>query len=104
VAVGKNVNAAVAAYITTQARIKLYEYLRKLEEPVFYCDTDSVIYIQNVDDAPKVQTGDYLGDLTVELQEFGSGSFIKEFVSGARKTMYLWSFALLQGNVHLHVK
>jgi hypothetical protein len=27
---GKNVNVAVAAYVTTQARLKLYEYLREL--------------------------------------------------------------------------
>jgi len=28
-----------------------------------------------------VTTGDYLGDLTDELEEFGSGSFIDQFVS-----------------------
>jgi hypothetical protein len=48
---------------------------------VLYCDTDSVIYIQNVDEAPNVETGDYLGDLTDELEECGSGSYIEEFVS-----------------------
>ena len=30
VATGKNVNVAVAAYVTTQARLKQYEYLREL--------------------------------------------------------------------------
>jgi hypothetical protein len=54
VAAGKNVNLAVAAYITTQARLKLYEYLRELGESVQHSDTDSVIYIQKLDDAPKV--------------------------------------------------
>jgi hypothetical protein len=34
VAAGKNVNLAVAAYITTHARLKLYEYLSKLGESV----------------------------------------------------------------------
>jgi hypothetical protein len=29
VAAGKNVNVAVAAYVTTQSRLKLYEYLSK---------------------------------------------------------------------------
>ena len=67
---------AVAAYLTTQARLKLYEYLRELGVSVLYCDTDSVIYIQNVEEVPKVHTGDYLGDRTDELEEFGSGSFI----------------------------
>ena len=82
VATGKNVNVAVAAYVTTQARLRLYEYLRELGESVLYCDIDSVIFIQNVDETPKVHTGDYLGDLTYELEEFGSGSYIEEFISG----------------------
>jgi hypothetical protein len=104
VAAGKNVNVAVAAYVTTQARLKLYEYLRELGESALYCDTDSVIYIQKVDEAPKVETGDYLGDLTDELEEFGSGCYIEEFLSGGPTTMDLLSFALPQRNVHLNVK
>jgi len=52
---------------------------------VLYCDTDSVIYIQNVDEPSKVETGYYLGDLTDELEKFGSGSYIEEFVSGGPK-------------------
>jgi hypothetical protein len=85
VTAGKNVNVAVAAYVTTQARLKLYEYLSKLGDSVLYCDTDSVIYIQNVGEPLKVETGYYLGDLTDELEEFGSGSYIEEFVSGGPK-------------------
>ena len=38
VATGRKVNVAVAAYVTTQARLKLYEYLRELGESVLYCD------------------------------------------------------------------
>jgi hypothetical protein len=52
---------------------------------VLYCDTDAVIYIQKLDEAPKVETRDFLGDLTDELEEFGSGSYIEEFVSGGPK-------------------
>ena len=55
IAVGKNVNVAVAAYVTTQARLKLYEYLSKLRESVLYCDTDSVIFIKKGNDPPKFQ-------------------------------------------------
>jgi hypothetical protein len=62
VAAGKHVNVATAAYVRTQARLKLYEYLRELES-VLYCLTHSVIYIQKVNESPKVETGDYLGDL-----------------------------------------
>jgi len=78
VVAGKNVNVAVAVYVTTQARLKLqvYKYKKELGESVFYCDTDSVIYIQKGDETPKVKTGDYLGNLTDELEEFGSGSYI----------------------------
>jgi len=47
IAAGKNVNLAVAAYVTTQARLKLYEYLSELGESVLYCDTDSVILFKN---------------------------------------------------------
>ena len=35
----KNVNVAVAAYVTNQARLKLYEYLRVLGEFLLYCNT-----------------------------------------------------------------
>jgi hypothetical protein len=46
VAAGEYVNVAVAAYVTTQACIKLYEYPRELGESVLYCDTDSLIFMQ----------------------------------------------------------
>jgi hypothetical protein len=46
VAAGKNVNVVFAFYVTTQARLKLYEYLSKLGKSVLYCDIDSVIYIK----------------------------------------------------------
>ena len=42
VAAGKNVNVAVAAYVTTQARLKLYEYLSKLGQSMLHSDTDTV--------------------------------------------------------------
>ena len=38
-----------------------------------------------MDEPPKVETGYYLGDLTDELEVFGSGSYIQEFVSGGPK-------------------
>jgi len=46
IAVGKNINVAVGAYGTTQARLKLHKYLSKLGVSVLYCDTDTVIFIQ----------------------------------------------------------
>jgi hypothetical protein len=82
---GKNVNVPIGAYVTTQARLKLYEYLNRLGQSVLYCDTDSVVYVQKTPEPPKVAIGDYLGDLTDELEEYGSGSYIDEFVSGGPK-------------------
>ena len=46
---------AVAAYVTTQSRLKLYEYLIKLGKSVLYCHTYSVIYIQNVDETQNLK-------------------------------------------------
>jgi hypothetical protein len=89
---GKNVNVAVAAYVTTQARLKLYEYLSELGEYVLYCDTDSVIYIPKVGDTQKVKKGNYLGDLTDEFEQFGAGSYVEEFVSGDPKNYALSVF------------
>jgi hypothetical protein len=40
---GKNINVAIAAYVTTGARLKLYSHLESLGEAVLYCDTDSVL-------------------------------------------------------------
>jgi hypothetical protein len=77
-------NVIVAAYTTAMARIKLYSYLEKLGERVLYFDTDSVIYISRPGDS-EVPSGDYLGDMTNELAEFGENSFINEFVSGGPK-------------------
>ena len=36
-------NVIVAAFVTAQARLKLYGILEKLNEPVLYFDTDSII-------------------------------------------------------------
>jgi hypothetical protein len=82
---GKNVNVAVAAYVTTQARLKLYEYLNRVGQTVLYCDISSVVYVQKTAEPPKVAIGDYLGDLTDELEEYGSGSYIDDFVSSGPK-------------------
>jgi len=69
IVVGKNVNVAVAAYVTTQARLKLNKCLGKLEQSVLYCDTNSIIFIHKVDDDLRFKTWDYVGDLTDGLEE-----------------------------------
>ena len=84
---------AVAAYVTTQARLKPYEYLSELGESVLCCDTDSFIFIQYVGEPQNVRKVDYLGHLTDEMEEFRSGPFIQEFVLGLQEI--LLSVALL---------
>ena len=42
----------------------------------------TVIYVQKEGEPPKVTIGDYLGDLTDELEESDSGCSIDEFFSG----------------------
>ncbi|XP_018574533.1 uncharacterized protein LOC108913463 [Anoplophora glabripennis] len=61
------VNGVIAAYVTTQARLKLYSYLEQLGDRVLYYDTDSVIYVAK-DGEYDVPTGEFLGDMTDELE------------------------------------
>jgi hypothetical protein len=91
-------NSVIAAYTTAQARLKLYSYIEQLERRVLYFDTgkflgctlciyiriilDSVIYLTRPDDQYNPSIGDFLGELTDELSEYGVGSYIDEFVSG----------------------
>ena len=42
-------NVVVAAFVTAQARLKLYGVLEKLNERVLYFDTDSIIYVHKPD-------------------------------------------------------
>lgn len=55
-----------------------------LGERVIYFDTDSIIFV-DIPGMPTPTTGDYLGDLTDESEEYGKGSFIDCFVSGGPK-------------------
>ena len=73
-------NIFIASFTTAWARLKLYEALDVLQERVLYYDTDSVIYRWKPGQ-PSIPTGDYLGQMTDELQ----GDFITEFLSGGAK-------------------
>ncbi|KAJ8972049.1 hypothetical protein NQ317_001519 [Molorchus minor] len=78
------VNVVIAAYVTTQARLKLYCYLERLSNRVLYYDTDSVIYVSKKG-SYEPETGDFIGDMTNELEVYGKDSYISEFVSGGPK-------------------
>ena len=73
-------NIFIAAFTTCHARLKLYSYLDRLQQQVLYYDTDSVIY-RCLPDQPRIPTGDFLGDMTDELD----GNHIVEFVLGGAK-------------------
>lgn len=70
----------IAAFTTCHARLKLYSYSDMLQKQVLYYDTDSVIY-RCLPEQPRIPTGDFLGDMTDELE----GDSIVEFVSGGAK-------------------
>ena len=75
-----NTNVVLAAYTTTQARLKLYTLLEGLQERVLYMDTDSVIYIHD-EEKWNPPLGPYLG----ELKDETCGVNIQRFVSGGAK-------------------
>ena len=73
-------NVVIAAFTTAYARLKLYDLLDQLQKQVLYYDTDSVIYVHEPG-KPDPPLGDYLGDLTDELD----GDYITEFMAGGPK-------------------
>ena len=75
------VNIVIAAFTTAYARLKLYDLLDLLQERVLYYDTDSVIDVHEPG-KPDPPLGDYLGDLTDELDP---GDYITTFISGGPK-------------------
>ncbi|XP_036139539.1 uncharacterized protein LOC118644656 [Monomorium pharaonis] len=93
-------NVVIAAYTTAQARLVLYSYLEKLDKRALYCDTDWCIYLSSgVPNEYEPRTGNFLGDMTDELESYGSGSFIESFVSGGPK-FYAYVVRTPQGNTH----
>lgn len=92
------INVGIAAYTTTQARLKLYSYLERLGDRVLYYDTDSVIYISRPDEW-EVPTGSFLGDMTDELEDYGPGSYITAFASGGPKN---YSYTVFSPKFHTY--
>jgi len=88
-----NTNVVIAAYTTCHARLKLYTHLKAMGENILYFDTDSVIYVLKGDD-DDLPTGNYLGDLTDELD----GGSITIFASGGPKN-YCYRYKTKEGDV-----
>jgi hypothetical protein len=96
---GINTNVAVAAFVTSYARLKLYKYMDLLGERCLYVDTDSIIYVSKPGeyDPP---LGDYLGEFTNEI-DAKEGNYIDEFVSAGPKN---YAYKLDTGITHCTVK
>lgn len=64
---------AIASFVTSYARIQLFNLMDGIENVrngrVLYADTDSCIFIHRVGDPP-VTLGNYLGELTDELENY----------------------------------
>jgi hypothetical protein len=91
-------NLVIAAFVTAQARLKLFNEMLILGERVLY-DTDSIIYKRSLDlFTPKL--GVFLGEFTNEIDP-NEGNDIVEFVAAGPKN---FSYKLDTGITHLKVK
>ncbi len=98
-----NTSTVIAAFVTAYARLKLYSYIKELGQSVCYYDTDSVIHVET-NGEPQVATGDYLGDMTDELKDYGPGSYITEFISGGPKNYAYKVHSTKDGQEHICTK
>ena len=83
-----NTNVAIASFVTSYARLHLYKYMDRVVQSnpdhLLYFDTDSVIFVEKKGEN-MLQTGNFLGELTDEIADYGEGAYIREFVSGGPK-------------------
>ena len=78
----RHTNEVIGAFVTAGARIHLYSYLNRLQDKAIYCDTDSALYIQPADEPALVETGDNLGQMTLEVK---ANEIISEVVCAGPK-------------------
>nr|CAD2201993.1 unnamed protein product [Meloidogyne enterolobii] len=73
----------VAAFVTSYARLHLYEYIEQVNQiggVLLYCDTDSIIYVGKRN-GQRVSEGEYLGQMKREVPS----RRILEFIAGGPK-------------------
>ena len=90
-------NVVLAAFVTSQARLKLYSEFEKFGKNVVYFDTDSIFYKKG---GYEPICGDYLGMFTNEVDP-QEGTEIIAFVSAGPKN---YSYKLDSGVTHCKVK
>ena len=74
-------NVFIAAFTTSNARLRLYDMLERLDRNVVYYDTDSVVYIDDGTNA--INTDCMLGEWTDEL---GKDDHITDWISTGPKS------------------
>ena len=90
-----NTSLAIAAFVTSYARIELMKVIDEIEiipGRLLYMDTDSVIYLYKKGE-PKPKTGDYLGCLANEIsKDYGPNARCTKFCSLGPKVyaMEIW--------------
>jgi hypothetical protein len=94
-----NTSVAIAAFVTSYARLKLYEKMERIEESnpgsVLYMDTDSIIFVHE-EGKYKPSVANFLGEMTDEItEEFGLGSRMTEFYTCGPKT---YSYKVVKAN------
>lgn len=100
----KTTNVVIAAFTTAYARMELYKYLDQLgDERVLYHDTDSVIFTGKAGEMMP-EKGDFLGQMTDELEKYGVGSYITEFVSGGPKNYAIKIYSTKEKKIKTCVK
>ena len=62
----------------------MYEIIEPLSTRILYLDTDSAIFVSREGEI-EPELGPYLGQLTNELDAYGSGAYITKFLSGGPK-------------------
>ena len=96
---GLNTNVILASFVTSQARLKLYNEMSRLGDRVFYCDTDSIFFLSKPDLYEPV-LGTNLGDFTNEI-DIEDGTHIVEWATAGKKN---YAYKTNLGNSHCTVK
>lgn len=93
-----NTSIILAVFTTANARIRLFQLIKKMGARVVYTDTDSIFYEKSSVESENLPTGQFLGELTNELDE---NEVIDEFVSGGPK---IYAYKTSKGKTVVKIK
>ncbi|XP_055345824.1 uncharacterized protein LOC129593479 [Paramacrobiotus metropolitanus] len=77
----KRCNPYIGVFTTGLAQLKLLQQLRLVEDRLLYCDTDSVMFVSELE-KPDPPLGDLLGEFSDDL----GGNYFVEWLALAKKT------------------